>query len=134
MKTRSYLNFSCREQPADIVTEEAAIPGGACQVPSARKRRRMETESTERTSEVAMFDSTLKLGFESLSGAMRPVQDVAEVERQSVSEIIRTAQQFEQILEMFERATKKAKESTGRVKAYYELLCNRLNAQLDEVA
>jgi hypothetical protein len=73
------LNFSCREQPADIVTEEVAIPGGGCQVPSARKRRRMETESTERASEFAMFASTLKLGFECLSAAMCPVQDVSEV-------------------------------------------------------
>jgi hypothetical protein len=48
----------------------------------------------------------------------------------SVPDNIVVARRFEEVLEMFERATKKSEDNTGLVKDYWDKLCSKLNVQL----
>jgi hypothetical protein len=127
------LNFPCREAQLDIVTEEPGTAGGEGLAPSPRKRRRVDQVDSGLMLDVKSLESSVEKGFESISAALRPESQASDQHGNSGARL-GAARKFEEVLEMFERATRKSDESTGVVKEYWDKLRFRLQGQLDDMS
>jgi hypothetical protein len=141
------LNFTCKEAQADVVTEEAGDSGAKVTFTSARKWRRTEIDDARQAGVVPTVQSlasSMERGLEHLlaflaplgsheASASNPTTDISAANSELGCDLV-TARQFEEVLEMFEGATKKSEESHGAVKAYWDKLVFRLPRKLDNTS